>query len=164
MHKDAGTLQELRDLLKEFDTVMLVTRSPEGLMRARPMAVQDPDDLKDCDLWLVTAEDTPKVAEISDEHTVCIAALRPTDRAYLSISARAEVVHNAAEVRRLWKPDWKMWFEGPDDPSIAIMKLDVLRAEYWEPKGGRLRVMIDMVKAAVQGKKADEAMAPPKEI
>jgi general stress protein 26 len=36
-------MKELRELLEEFDTVMLITRTPEGLLRARPMAVQDPE-------------------------------------------------------------------------------------------------------------------------
>lgn len=164
MRKDSGNLQELRDLLKDFDTVMLVTRTREGLMRARPMALQDMDDMPDCDLWLVTGEDTPKVAEISEEHSVCVAAFRSRDKAYVSISARADVQRNPAEIKRVWKPDWKIWFNGADDPTIAIMKLEVLRAEYWEPEGGRLRVLYEMVKGAVSGKKPDDALNPPKTV
>jgi general stress protein 26 len=165
MRKDPGNLKELRDLLEEFDTVMLITRTPDGLLRARPMAVQDADAIPGWDLWLVTADDSPKVAEIAYEENVCVCALRSRDRAYISISARAEVQRDRAEIERLWKPDWKLWFpEGKDDPSIAIMKLDVVRAEYWEPEGGRLRVLYDMVKAAVTGKAASEELNPPKEV
>jgi general stress protein 26 len=164
MHKDPGTLTELRELLAELDTIMLVTRTPEGLMRARPMALQDLDAVKDCDLWLVTGEETPKVAEISEEHSVCVAALRSRDRAYVSISARADVQRNPAEIRRLWQPSWKAWFDGPDDPRIAIMKLEVLRAEYWEPEGGRLRVLYEVVKGALTDQKADEGLNPPKTV
>jgi general stress protein 26 len=164
MQKDRGTLKELRDLLKEFDTVMLVTRTAQGLLRARPMALQDLDELTDCDLWLVTGEDTPKVAEISDEQSVCVAAFRNRDKAYVSISARADVERNPAEVKRLWKPDWSIWFDGPDDPTVAIMKLEVIRAEYWEPEGGRLRVLFEMARGAVTGKKPDETLNPPKTI
>jgi general stress protein 26 len=164
MQKDPGTLKELRELLAEFDTVMLVTRTAGGAMRARPMATQDFDAVKDCDLWLVTSVDTPKVAEISEEHQVCVAAVRKSDGAYVSISALAEVERNEAEVKRLWKKDWSIWFSGPDDPSVAIMKLDIQHAEYWEPKGGKLRVLFDMTKAAFTGKKPDEGLNAPKTL
>jgi general stress protein 26 len=162
--KERGSLDELRELLKEFDNAMLVTATPEGLLRARPMALHDPDEVPGCDLWLVTSDDSPKVAEITFEENVCVACLRPRDRAYVSISARARLEQDRGEIHRLWRPAWKAWWDGPDDPSIALLKLDVRRAEYWEPEGGRLRVLYETVKGTVTGGKADEGLNPPKEI
>jgi general stress protein 26 len=164
MEKESGKVEELRKFLEEFDTGMLVTQTPEGLLRGRPMALQDASELGDCDLWLVTSDDSPKVAEITFEENVCVTCFRPKDRAYVSISARARLEKDRAEIRRLWKPDWKLWWDSADDPHIAIMKLEVRRAEYWEPKGGRLRVLYEVVKGMVTGKRPDEGMNPPKEI
>jgi general stress protein 26 len=163
--KAAGSLSELREMLKAFDTAMLVTTTEEGLLRARPMAVQDLDALPGVDLWFVTHDDTAKVAEISYEHNVCVACYRAKDRAYISISARAEMERNPELVKRLWKPDWKAWFPaGPEDPAITIVKLTVQKAEYWEAEGGRLRVLYSMLKATLHGKAADAELNPAKEI
>ena len=162
--KEGGSIAELREMLKEFDTTMLVTQTPDGHLRGRPMAMQEIEDLEDCDLWLVTSDDSPKVAEINLEHDVCVVCYRPQDRAYISISARARSERNPLEVKRLWKPDWKAWWDGPEDPSITILKLDVQRAEYWEPEGGRLRVLFEYAKGMVSGKRPDEILNPPKTV
>jgi general stress protein 26 len=107
----------------------------------------------------VTADDTPKTDEITHHHEISLCCLRARDRAYISISARARIEHDPALTRRLWRDDWKIWFgaERPDDGAIAIVKLDIERAEYWEPEGGRLRVLF----AVPPSVGADEAEAPP---
>lgn len=163
--KEPGSLDELMELLEEFDTAMLVTVSPDEMVRARPMALQKRGEVEGCDLWFVTDGDAPKVREIANDRHVGVCCLRNRDKAYLSISAVAEVVRDQALVHRLWKPDWKIWFgDGPENLSLAIIKLRVQRAEYWEPAGGRMRVLFDMVKAAIKGDRADEHMNPPKTI
>lgn len=160
-----GSLHELRTLLAEFDTIMLVTMTAQGDMRGRAMATQELDDLHDCDLWFVTSEDSPKVVELDADPRACVTAYRPSDRTYLSISAEVRRSRDRAEIERLWKPDWKAWFpDGPKDPSITLLKLKVKRAEYWEPKGGKLRVLYEMAKAVMAGKPADANLDPIKHI
>ena len=54
--------EHLYDLLKDFDTAMLVTRAADGHLHARPMAVAE---LRaDADAYFVTNIDSPKVAEV----------------------------------------------------------------------------------------------------
>ena len=144
-----GSLIELKEQLQEYETVLLTTVTPEGLVRARPMAVQDPEELTDCDLWFVTSSDTGKVDEIARERQVGVCGYRPKYKGWLSISARATFDRDRALIRRLFKPDWKMWFaNGPEDPDIVILKLEVERAEYWEPEGSRARMLYEVVKRA----------------
>jgi general stress protein 26 len=163
--KEPGTLGELMELLAEFDTAMLVTVSPDDMVRARPMALQEKGEVAGCDLWFVTDGDSPKVREIAHDRHVGVCCLRNRDKAYLSISAVAEVERDQALVHRLWKPSWKAWFpEGPDGAQLAIIKLRVQRAEYWEPVGGRMRVLYEMAKAAIKGERADEHLNPPKQV
>ena len=163
--KEPGNLDEMYGLLGEFDTAMLVTVTADEMVRARPMALQDHEDVADCDLWFVTEADTPKCKEIEHDRNVGVVCLRNRDSAYLSISAEAEIVRDRALIHRLWKPDWKAWFpNGPDEESLAIIKLRVQRAEYWEPEGGRMRVLYEVVKALLKGERADAHMNPPKTI
>ena len=160
-----GSLAELKSLLQEFDTTMLTTVAVDGSLRSRPMAVQNNDELPGCDLWFVTSIDSPKVGEISADRHVNVSAIRARDRAYLSISAWAVFERDEALIRRLFKPDWKFWFpDGPDDPSIALMKMRVEYAEYWAPEGGRARVLFSMLKAKLSGESAANALPPRKQI
>jgi general stress protein 26 len=160
-----GSLIELKQLLKEFDTALLTSVTPEGLIRSRPMAVQDSDEVLDCDLWFVTSSDSTKVGEIVQDRQVGVGAYRARDKSWLSISAWASFERDEELIRRLFKPAWKAWFpSGADDPTIVLLKLQVERAEYWEPAGGRARVLYERVKARLRGEAADAHLEPPKTV
>lgn len=160
-----GSIVELKEMLRQFDTALLTSITEDGLVRARPMAVQDPDEIPDCDLWFVTSSDSGKAAEIARERQVGVCAYHPGNRGWLSISAWATFERDEALIRRLFKPSWKAWFvKGPDDPTIVFLKLMVERAEYWEPEGGRVRILYEMVKARLKGEPADANLNPTKTI
>lgn len=153
--KARGSQEELRALLGGFDTAMLVGVERDGTLRARPMGMQR-EPLSDCDLWFVSADETHKTDEIERHHDVSVCCLRTRDRAYLSLTARARIDRNPSEARRLWQPTWTLWLgdEKPEDGGIVLIKLVVERAEYWEPDGGRPRV----VYVAPDEAAADEAI------
>jgi general stress protein 26 len=159
-----GSKEELLSLLAEFDAAMLVGIEPDGTLRARPMGLQLDHKLGDCDLWFVSADDTHKTDEIDRSQHVNVCCLRTRDRAYVSISARARIDRNPMEVRRLWQPSWKLWFgdEKPEDGGIVLLKLEVEHAEYWEPEGGRLRVLYAMVKGLVSDETVEAGLNPAK--
>jgi len=162
---ERGSIVELKEQLKEYDTVLLTTVTSDGLIRSRPMAVQGPEDLPECDLWFVTSRETAKVDEIARERQVGVCGYRPTYKGWLSISAWATLDDDRELIRRLFKPDWKAWFAaGPEDPSIVILKLTVERAEYWEPEGGRARMLFQMAKARLRGEAADAHFNPSKKV
>lgn len=132
-----SSLADLRELLRDFDVAMLVTREADGGMHARPMEVQDPAEMPGCDLWFVSSSSTPKVREIEREEQVAVCFFRAKSPAYVAITALARVERDVDELRRVYRPEWRTWIPGgPDDPNNAIIKLTVLRAECWSPNGG----------------------------
>lgn len=131
-----GSLADLRNLLRDFDAAMLVTREADGGMHARPMAMQDPSEMPGCDLWFVSKATTPKVREIERQEQVSVCCFRASDSAYVAITALGRIEHDPAEIRRVFQPEWRVWLPGgPDDPNSVIIKLSVLRAEYWGAGG-----------------------------
>ena len=158
-------MDELKKLLQEFDTAMLVTRTDDGFLRARPMAIQEPAIEFTGDLWFASSIDSQKMDEIARNPQVCVTCLRGRGSAYISISAHANVRRDRALVHKLFKPDWKVWWpQGPDDPQIAFIELQVERAEYWEPAGGSVRVLYEMVKSLIKGEAGDRNLPPPKRL
>jgi general stress protein 26 len=140
------------EVLAHFDTAMLVTLTPEGEIRARPMALAASQ--ADGDLWFITSIDSPKADEIrNDQH---VAATFQSKRRYLSISGRAEIVRDAARIRTLWKDQYRAWFpRGADDPAIALVHLIAVRGEYWDSHGLRgIEYLFDRARARLEGKSA----------
>src|SRR5690606_29036433 len=62
MKQATDTKEHLFELLRDFDTTMLVTVDNDGGLHARPMAVASLEP--DGDTYLVTSIESPKVAEV----------------------------------------------------------------------------------------------------
>ena len=150
---ERGTREELRTVLEEFDTAMLVTKDDEGAPRARPMAVRQRQN--DTALWFVTANETAKVEEIERDPMVAAVFYRDRDRAWVSVSGRAALVRDAQRTKELWSPVMKAWFDSPDDPNILLIRVEPHHAEFYEPKGTKVGRIFEMVKGAITGAAPD---------
>lgn len=145
-------IAKLIDLIKDIKFAMLTTIEGEYL-RARPMATQETEF--DGTLWFLTSSKTHKVEEVRQDNRVNVAYAAPDDNIYVSVSGRAEVVHDRAKIEKLWNPMYKAWFpEGLDDPSICLLRVDVERAEYWDSSSSTLVQMAGFLKALATGKEA----------
>lgn len=121
--------EKYRELLEGFDMAMLVTRTDDGDLRGRPMAVADLDE--DGSLWFLTQRDAPKIDEIA--HDSHVGVVMQGDFKYISISGKAKTVEDRAKVAELWSEGWKTWFPGgKDDPKLQLLKVEPNAGEYWD--------------------------------
>ena len=147
------TEHEKRDRLKKlvgaFDTAMLVTRTADGGMRARPLAIADKRDHGV--LYFATAAETSKVEELRGDPHVNV-TMQDGGR-FVSLSGAARVVRDRALVEGLWSESWKVWFpQGKDDPTLRIIIVEPTEASYWDASGLRgLKYFFEAAKAYVNG-------------
>src|SRR5260370_7650396 len=80
-----GSLDELLHLLTDFDAAMLVTLDAVGRLRARPMGLQLQERLPDCDPWLATAGDAPKIEGLAHHHAINLFLSHPRYQPSLSL-------------------------------------------------------------------------------
>lgn len=144
---------KLHDLLEDFDTAMLVTTTPDGRLRSRPMALADSDG--DGTLWFLTERGSPKVAEITREEQVNVAM--QSSQKFVSISGTARPVHDRHKIEELWKDSWTTWFPGgKDDPTLTLLRVDPESGEYWDNSGASgIKYLIEAGKAYLSGTKPD---------
>ncbi len=146
-------IKVLRDKIKDIHIAMLTTIQPDGTLRSRPMGTQQAEF--DGDLWFFTAADAPKVEEVEQAHNVSISYARPESNTYISISGRAYLVRDKARAKELWNPMLKAWFpKGLDDPELALLRVEVEQAEYWDTPSGKVVAMLGIAKAAITGQTA----------
>jgi general stress protein 26 len=141
--------ERLSELMAGFSMAMLVTRTDDGGMRARPLRIADRRD--DGALYFSTAVDSPKVHELqADEH---VAVVMQDHRKFVSVSGIARVVQDRALVDKLWSESWRVWFpKGKDDPSLCLVVVEPLEAAYWDMSGLRgVRYAFELAKAYVTG-------------
>jgi general stress protein 26 len=150
-------LEHVLELLKAFETAMLVTHTPEGALHARPMAVAEVEG--GGTVWFVTDVTSPKIADIGTEPAVLLAF--QDSRRYLSVAGVASVVRSPEKVRELWKESFKLWFDGPDDPRLVLLKVVPRDAEYWDTSGIRgLKFAFKAAKAYLTGDSAKKEEDP----
>src|SRR3954463_2099466 len=135
--KETNDVQKLAKLIKGIKVAMLTTQDDDGTFRSRPMATQDEEF--DGTLWFFTQIDSHKVTEIDRQHQVNLSYADSGDNRYVSISGLATLVRDRAKIDELWSPVLKAWFpDGKDDPNIALLRVDVQKAEYWDAPSSTL--------------------------
>lgn len=136
----------LPDLLSGGATCMVVTPAPDGLA-SRPVTLAEatPQTLR----FLVdTTADWARALELTPT-LVNVAFADTGDNTYVSVTGNARLDHDRAEAQRLWNPAAKVFFDGPDDPKLAVLEVDVERGQWWDGPNGRLRQAVALVKTAV---------------
>jgi len=106
--------------------VAMLTTTGLGRLRSRPMVTQRAPF--DGDLWFLTVRATGKTGEIRDRQAVHVTFVSPSDNRYVWASGTATIVDGYLP----WLPG------GPDDPTLALIKVRVEEAEYWDHKAGRM--------------------------
>lgn len=124
-------LRRLTELIADIHTAMLTTTMPDGTLRSRPMATQQTEP--DGDLWFFTRANDGKAEEIRANPHVNLSYSSPEDDRYVSVSGTATITRDRGKIEELWKPEFQTWFPGGlDDPDLAMMRVEVEQAEYWD--------------------------------
>jgi len=144
--------KHLNELLDSFDTAMLLTRDGDQ-NHARPMAVAEIETANT--IWFVTSSDSPKVEEIRADSRVSVTF--QSERKFVALSGTSAVVRDRARIDALWKEAWKVWFpNGKEDPSIALIRVTVEDAEFWDNAGGKgIRYAFEAAKALLTGERPE---------
>ncbi len=125
----------LSDKIKGIRIAMMTTVEADDVLRSRPMATQDMEF--DGDLWFFTKASAPKVDDVEHHQQVNLSYAKPDDNLFVSVSGTAQLVRDRQKMDELWKPLLKAWFpNGKDDPELALLKVTVNSAEYWDAPSG----------------------------
>ena len=112
--KGSTNTDRVWEIIETVGIAMLTTSFPGGL-RARPVEARPERDAGL--IWFVTDLRSGKEHEIEAEHDVGLVFIDAKAKAYLSITARAEVRRDHAKAAEIWKRSDNMWWKGPDDPE-----------------------------------------------
>jgi general stress protein 26 len=148
-------LQKIRDMVKDIDFCMLTTVDEHGDLHSRPMSANGEID-SDGNIWFFTDASSHKVSEVAKLPKVNVSFADPDNQKYVSVTGSAELVRDRAKIQELWKTEFKMWFpEGKDDPKIALLKINLEKAEYWDSPSSTVGFALSFVKSLVTGAEQD---------
>jgi general stress protein 26 len=155
VQKREDNLQKLRDMVKDIDFCMLTTVDENGDLHSRPMSSNGDID-PNGDLWFFTGASSLKVSEISKLPKVNVSFADPPNQHYVSITGGAQLVRDRRKIEELWRPEFQMWFPaGKDDPEIALLRVSLEKAEYWDSPSSTIGFVLNFVSSLVSGKEAE---------
>ncbi|GAA3573056.1 pyridoxamine 5'-phosphate oxidase family protein [Microlunatus spumicola] len=149
-HDTSASPAKVADLASDIKFAMLTTVDADGELVSRPMAHQEVE--ADGDLWFFSSRDSRKVEHVrSNPHVAVTLASSST---WVSINGSAAVVDDVEKAKELWSVDMEAWFpQGPEDPSIVLIKVSGETAEYWDGPGGRVSSVLSLAKSKLTGQR-----------
>ena len=152
MTDPVNDVAKLARLAKDIRITMLTTTNEEGQFISRPMAQQEVEF--DGTLWFFAERMSRKVLHIIGNPRVGV-TMTSSD-SWISIFGTAEMIEDPAKKHELWNPWVEAWLpQGPDDPTVVLIKVTGTGAEYWDTPGGRIASVISFVKSKVTGQRYD---------
>jgi general stress protein 26 len=151
---NSENLKKIREMIKDIDYAMLTTIDSEGKLHSRPMATNKEVEF-DGDVWFFTYASSLKVDEVNRHHEVNVSYAAPNKQSYVSLTGVAELVRDRSKLEELWQPQLKAWFPKElNEPDIALLKVNVEKAEYWDSPSSLIANAISLAKAVTTGKPA----------
>ena len=124
---ETNTRENLKEVLKEFHTAMMVVRSSDAHNHARPMGIAKLQE--NADIFFMTNANSSKIRDIEGNPTVTLTFQNSSQ--FVSLSGRATVERDRAMIETLWKEPMKVWFPmGKEDPAICIIHFTPEDGEY----------------------------------
>src|SRR5690242_20690301 len=143
------SIDRVWDIIAKVGVCMLTTRFNGGL-RARPLEARLD---RDAGLILfVTDLHSAKEGEIEAAPDVGLVFIDSSDKAYLSITGRACVMHNVKKTRTAWRKTDELWWPGgPDDPNVCLLQVEPFTAELWDGPASAAIAAFEFAKAKLTG-------------
>ncbi|HEY6100637.1 MAG TPA: pyridoxamine 5'-phosphate oxidase family protein [Anaeromyxobacter sp.] len=127
-------------LLAGYRTALLTTRSDDGHLHCRPMAMRQ--QVRGEEIWFATALRSNKCRDLGDDPRCALAFFDAEDGTTLSISGRGEVISDRRLALTLWDPSWSRWFPGgPAQRGVALVRVIPERVERHDGRTGKLEVL-----------------------
>ena len=98
----------------------------------QPMAVQFEDQDRDAGLlWIFTAKDHDLTRAMGQSNRAIGSYSAKGHDLFASLLGTLEIVNDRSTIERLWNPIVAEWYEGKDDPKLALVRFDVENAKIW---------------------------------
>jgi general stress protein 26 len=144
-----GDFAKLGQLIRDIGIALLTTVDRDGHFHTRP--VQTLQVEADQALWFFTDWSSSKVEELHRDMRVSVGYADPIRNMYVAVSGSGNLFRDSEKAKQLWSIEQRAYYpEGPEDERLALLRVQIERAEYWIAPG-RTSYLVAAVTAAVTG-------------
>lgn len=149
------TVEHLRRLATDERIVILTTSTagPSPALEGRPLTVLRVDDDGTC--WFLVDRTADWIDQVRTASPAALGGSVTSDGNWFSASGDATLVEDRSRIDDLWTPVAQAWFDGPDDPRVAALRVRVHTLAWWESADNRLVRLWKMATAAIGSGRGD---------
>ena len=141
------TDRHLDDVLDGLRFAMVSTSDTSGPGLARPLTLLEQDGTT---LRFLVARSAEWVTPIlAGGAPVQAAFADPSANSCVSVRGEGRAYQDREVIDRLWNPAAGAYFDGRDDPDIAVLELEVAEGEWWDGPSGKVGRAVSVVKAGL---------------
>lgn len=127
---DSENARKLWDLVERIRVGMLTT-VVDGALRSRPTVCVDVN--RHGALWSFTTAVSSDRDGAAVGYRVNLGLVDRDTNDYASLAGMAKAIRDPARAKQLWDEALSAWFpKGVDDPDLALLRIQVEQAEYWD--------------------------------
>ena len=144
MADDREILEQFWGSLEDSPFVMLGLDQARG-SAMQPMTAQFEDQDRDngC-VWFFTAKDHDLTRALRQDNRAVASFVSKGHNLFASLRGRLILDNSRPEIDRLWNPVAAQWYEGKDDPKMALLRFELDDAKIWQSDiGGFLKPAIN---------------------
>ena len=98
----------------------------------QPMTAQfEDEDRETGQLWIFTAKDHDFTRAMGQSNRGIAAFSAKGHDLFASLRGTLQMVNDPGTIDRLWNPIVAEWYDGKDDPKLALVRFDVEDAKIW---------------------------------
>lgn len=139
-------------LIKDIKFGMFTHSHTNGELHSHPLTTQNRSDDDGSALYFFVSRKSELAQRLAHDGNVNVSYAHPGDDSYVSVSGQAAIVEDPTKKDDLFTPMAKAWFPlGATDPDLALLKVDIGHAEYWNVTQSKMVQLAKMAKAVVTG-------------
>jgi general stress protein 26 len=147
-----GDMATVAALIREIRIALLTTVDGAGRLHTRPVQVLqfEANEI----LWFFTGWNSRKAEQLENDEHVSVGFSDPSSNTFVAVSGLGRLLQDPSKARQLWTVEQRAYYpEGPEDPRLALLRVQIERAEYWLAPG-RAAYFVAAARAAVTGEAA----------
>ena len=144
MDNDSEILERFWGALEDSPFVMLGLDQARG-SAMQPMTARFEDlDRENGRVWFFTAKDHDLTRALAQDNRAVASFASKGHDLFASLRGRLILDNSRSEIDRLWNAFVAEWYEGKDDPKMALLRFELDDAKIWKSDlGGFLKPAIN---------------------
>ena len=139
-------------LIKDIKFGMLTHRHADGHLHSTPLTTQNKAHDEGTALYFFISRKSEIATCIASDANVNVAYAHPGDDRYVSVSGKGQVIEDQTKKDYLFTSFAKAWFPGgATDPDLALLRVNIGHAEYWNVKESKMMQLAKMAQAVITG-------------